>query len=943
MRNLTGFCYQEKAMSEKQIFRNLKKRTFRFGRVLLVAFLLSAHGFSGNLSVEHLRCEYLVNPLGIQNTTPRLSWILTSEERNQVQTAYRILVSSTPEKLANNNADLWDSGKIESNQTNQIVYSGKQLQSRDECYWKVRVWDESGAVSESSVAYWSVGLLNYSDWKAKWITHNVEPFTGDKYEELYLPPARYLRKSFKLGKQIKSAKVYASALGLYELRLNGQKVGDACFTPGWTDYNKRVYYNTYDVTGLLKEGENAIGAILADGWYAGYIGYALFVKLDKVRGFYGESPSFIGQLEVTFTDGSKEIIASSEEWMAGPGPIREADILMGEVYDARLENTGWDQPGFNAENWEKADLGLKLSGALEAYPGVLVKHREEIQPIEMTEPEKGTYIFNLGKNIAGVIRLKVSGEKGEEVTIRYGEMLHDDGSLMTENLRKARATDTYILKGEGVEIWEPRFTYHGFQYVEVTGLSQKPDLSTITGIVMNSDTKQASTFTCSSEMNNQLYQNILTTQFANFFDIPTDCPQRDERLGWTGDAQLYSVSAAYNADVSAFFTKWMQDVDDGQLWYGAYPIFAPIPYIRPYHVPHSPAWSDAGIVIPYNMYKIYGDTLLLRRMYPGMKRFMDFQLSESNGFLRPGSGNNYGDWLSLGKETSKDLIASAYFAYDTKMMFEIAQCLNQEEDAVYYQHLFQNIKKDYTRQYMNEDGSLKEHTQTAYALSLYMGLYPENLKEQGAASLAKMITENGNRFSSGFIGTKHVMLVLSDFGYNDLAYSLFTQTEYPSWGYSVVNGSTSIWERWNSYTKETGFLGGKTRSAMNSFSHYSFGAVAEWMFSKAAGINTDGPGFRKIIIKPSIGEGLQFMNASYNSINGRIVSNWKKGDDRLELHVEIPANTSAQIYVPSVERKKIREGKTLIGKSNDFSIVGINGIYTVLQAGSGVYDFTIEK
>ncbi|MEO0333894.1 MAG: family 78 glycoside hydrolase catalytic domain, partial [Bacteroidota bacterium] len=402
--------------------------------------------------------------------------------------------------------------------------------------------------------------------------------------------------------------------------------------------------------------------------------------------------------------------------------------------------------------------------------------------------------------VAGICELQVEGPAGTKVQLRFGELLHDDGTLMTENLRRARATDTYILRGEGTETWSPRFTYHGFQYVEVTGYPGTPTKESITGLVLSSIEAQASTFKSSNEMNNQLYQNIITTQMANFLEIPTDCPQRDERLGWTGDAQAFCRSATYNANVAAFFTKFLVNLDDAQRWYGAYPNFAPFPYSRPEQ--YSPAWMDAGIIIPYTMYQVYGDVRILERMYPGMKRFMQFQRNASTNYLRPRDGKNWGEWLSVNEETSDDFIASAYYGYDALLMSKMAQALGKEEDARYYTALFDNIKAAFAQKYIKESGHTTEDTQTSYALALHFGLYTEAAAQFGADRLAEKIRANNNKFSTGFLGTKHVMLALSQFGYNDLAYQLFQQTEYPSWGYSVVNGSTSVWERWNSYTKD---------------------------------------------------------------------------------------------------------------------------------------------
>ena len=907
---------------------------------IVITFLSSVYGISINkppLNIDELKTEYHTNPKGIDVLKPRFSWILTGEGRNRTQTAYRILVSSSEKELDKNEGDIWDSGKMFSNNTNQIEYKGVSLTSQKTYYWKVKVWDESATESNwSETAHWSMGLLKFSNWKGLFIGHDVGYDKTDKYDSLYLPPARYLRKSFTPKKKVKKATAYTTALGLYELRLNGNKVGNDYFAPGWTDYNKRLYYQTYDITESIKNGENVIGTIIADGWYAGYIGYGLLVKLDKVREYYGVNPSFMGQIHLEYEDGSIEIIPTDTSWKSSQGAIREADILMGEVYDATMENTGWDAPGYNDKSWKTPKIYTYPNGKLQIHPGGLVKNIERIRPLKITEPQAGTYVFDMGKNFAGITELKVQGPRGTKIQLRFGEILKRDGNIQTENLRLARATDTYILKGDGVEVWQPKFTYHGFQYVEVTGFPGKPDLDAITGIVLSSTENKASTFSSSNTMNNKLYENIKTTQSANFFDIPTDCPQRDERLGWLGDAQTYMRSATYNSDIAAFMTKFLIDVDDAQRWYGAYPNFAPFPYSRPNQ--YAPAWMDAGIIIPYNMYKVYNDTRILEYMYSGMEKFMAFQEDASTNFIRPGGGNNWGDWLSVNETTSHDFIGASFYGFDAKLMAEMAEALGKTNDAIKYNTLFRNIKKAFVKKYILDNGHTSEDTQTTYALALYFDLFPEKLAKKGASRLAEKIRKNGFKFSSGFLGTKHVMLTLSKYGFHDLAYKLFKQTEYPSWGYSVVNGSTSIWERWNSYTKDES-SNSDLNSKMNSFSHYAFGSVAEWMFIHAVGIDTEDSGYRNIIIKPAISKEMNFIKGSYNSINGTISSAWNWDKNHLIMNIEIPTNTNAKVYIPTSNLSEIKEsGKNLTKKPNIKVLQSKDGI-TILKVGSGEYSF----
>ncbi len=878
------------------------------------------------LEIHEPRVEYKVNPEGLDVERPRFSWRLEGEGRDRKQSAYQVEVSK-------GNGSIWESGKVLSDATNQIAYGGEALESATRYVWRVRVWDETDQASEwSDEQFFSTGLLRFSDWQGKFIGHDVGYDTTDKYAELYLPPARYLRKSFVADKPIKRAVAYTTALGLYELRLNNEKVGEQFFLPGWTDYDKRLYYQTFDVTDQLREGQNVIGAEIADGWYAGYVGYALLVQLDKVRNFYGANPSFMGQLHIEYQDGSTEIIATDNTWKGTIGPTIEADIIMGETYDARLEVPGWDTPGFADSTWRNAKIYTYPDGRLQAYPGTYVEEIERLTPVAFTEPKPGVYVFDLGKNIAGVAELKVDAPEGTRIQLKFGELKRQDGTVMTENLRRARATDTYIAKGEGTETWRPKFTYHGFQYVEVTGLDGRPAADAVTGIVMSSIDMNASTFDASNPMNDQLFENIKTTQAANFFEVPTDCPQRDERLGWTGDAQIYARSATYNADVASFFTKYIVDLDDAQRWYGAYPNFAPFPYSRPDQ--YAPAWMDAGVILPWTTWKVYNDTRILDYAWEGMTEFMDFQADAAgDDYLRPGGGNNWGDWLNIGQKTSNDFIGASYYGYDAALMAEMAYALGKDTVAAHYRTLFDSIKLAFAKEYILPDGRTTEDLQTTYALALYFNLYPGELAEAGAARLAQLIELNGDKFTTGFLGTKHVMLVLSEYGYHDLAYRLFQQTEYPSWGYSVVNGSTSIWERWNSYTKDAE-QNAEVNAAMNSFSHYAFGSVAEWMFQYGLGIDTEGPGYRQITIKPAISDEMERMAGSYESINGTIRSAWEKVDGKVHVNVTIPANTTATVYLPTSKDGPVMEGDT------EIEGVWENG-QRLVKIGSGEYAFTV--
>ncbi len=881
--------------------------------------------------VTQLRCEYLENPTAIDTKNLRLSWIMKSCRRGAGQTAYQIRVSSSLEKLKANKADMWDSGKVKSCRSNQIEYRGKALKSRIQCFWKVRIWDERGYESAwSKPAQWSMGLLAKSDFKAKWIQYDTGHLNQDP--DLHLPPSPYFRKAFSVSKKIDSARLYISAKGLFEASINGKRVGRDYFTPGWTSYHKRIYYMTYDVTKMLKKGDNAIGAILASGWYAGYVGFKLHLKMDDNRAFYGEVPALFAQLEIDYTDGSRDTISTDKSWKASTGPILTTELYMGEHYDARLEQKGWDRAKFDDSNWQKVTV-TSVDIRPQAYPAIPVKKIQEITPVKMTKRSKDTYIFNMGQNFAGWVRIKVNGKAGTRITIRHAEMLHQDGSLMTENLRSARCTDVYIKKSDNEEIWEPRFTFHGFQYVELSGLTEKPTGQTVTGIVAHSALAMTSSFECSNTIVNKLYSNITWTQRANFFEVPTDCPQRDERLGWTGDAQVYCRSATYNMDVSAFFTKWLRDLEDDQLDSGAFPDFAPLPFkVGP---GYSPAWMDAGIICPWTIYQVYGDSRIITDHWAAMEKLMDFQLKRSKGYLCPADGNSFGDWLAFGKETPKDFIATVYFAYDAKLMTEMAQAIGRVNDMKKYKVLYEKIRDALLKTYIAKDGRVKGETQSTYTMLLDMGLLPKDLQPKAVRHLVRLIKANNNHLATGFLGIKHLLPVLTRWGYIDLAYELLTKTTFPSWGYPIVNGATTIWERWNSYTKEKGF----ETPEMNSFCHYAFGSVCEWLFRRMAGIDMLEAGFQQILIKPIPSKQIPKISASYDSIYGTIQTAWAIESRKFTLDVSIPANTTAKVYLPTNEPDTITESGKPVDSSRSIEFDAIEDHRSVLNIGSGSYHF----
>jgi len=957
--------------------------------VLLTPLLSTQTLQAARLAPVALRCEYRVNPLGIDEVQPRLTWRVDSATRGAKQTAYRILVASSASALKQNTGDLWDSGTIASSETVNVIYAGQPLASRDQCFWKVCVWDQDGKAIWSKPASWTMGLLQPCDWSADYISyHDTSPVWKDT-ANLFLPPSRQYRKEFATGKKVKRATLYSTALGIDELYLNGQRVGDAWFAPGWSDYRQRAYYWTHDVTGLVKRGDNALAAWVADGWYSGYIGFGLLTGIgtEKLgRYTYGKTPALMLQLEIEYTDGTREQINTDKSWkVTGDGPVREGDFLMGESYDARMENRGWTKPGFDDAAWQGAilasenppapatfyefvnaakpgsrvevkgrpvDLAFQRPPKLEAFPGLPVRAVEEIKPVAITSPTNGVYIFNLGQNFAGVARLKVKGPAGTTIQLRYGEMLHPDGRLMNENYRKARSVDHYVLRGDrSGEEWTPQFTFHGFQYVEVTGFPGKPGKDAITGIVLHSDTPLTSSFECSDPMANRLFKNVVWTQRANFLDLPTDCPQRDERFGWTGDAQIYVRTATYNADVAAFYTKWLRELMESQRPSGTFPGYAPYPFQHGWDF--GTAWCDAGVICPWTIWQAYGDTRIIERCWPYMVRFLDWRKRTSQDFLGINHGNDWGDWLSFGGKTPLDYVDTIYFAYSVQLMADMAQAIGKNQEAADYRELVGRIRTAFNRKYLKADGSLSVDTQTAYALALFVDLIPADLRLKTGKILAAKLqageTADNSGMTTGFLGTRPLLPVLSSVGENDLAVKHFQSRKFASWGYEVDQGATTIWERWNSYTKEHGFGGadGKQNASMNSFAHYSFGAVCEWMLGQLAGIESDGPGFKKIFIRPlppSPGSNperqpINWVKAHYDSVHGRIVSNWRRTTDRFELETIIPANTTATVYVPATSADQVTESGRALSKAKGVKFLRLEGDRAVLAVESGQYHF----
>ncbi len=1150
------------------------ERGFFPGAIVVIALLSwftspSAHAA---LPPVNLRCALRVNPLGIGDVNPRLSWQLqsTGSARGENQSAYQIQAGSSASA-----ADLWDSGKVASGATIDVLYAGLPLTSGQTVFYRVRVYDGSNNVSGwSATAQWSMGLLAATNWTAQWIGYDAaytltpqqtanntlfnasginwircpsqaaqsgiyqsslrkqvvlpagqtftnaivalyadnvcgvfvnglsatnlalrweatarinvtsllhagtntlalaatnsdalpanvigrlvvqfasgsvsnipvdtswkaaqwpaatwiqtnfndsswvsaestgSPWGTPALNEIARVPAPYLRKTFTVTQTITRATVYVTALGAYELHLNGQKVGNDVLTPGWTQFTKRVYYQTYDVTGMTRSGTNTLSAILGDGWYASDLAY------KGTRLNYGGTPRFLAQLVLELADGSQQTIVSDSSWKAAYGPIQFADLLLGSSYDARKELPGWDTTNFDDSAWSPVVTGLSAAaigytnvtvlvsayvtnqvlnfvasngnlggdpaygtvktlqinftlggtnqtrsytenatvniggsgqslaiiqafygnaalfpgnGGLQLQAAVTEPARcfETLAATTLTGPKPGCFTFDLGQNMVGWVRLNISGSIGDRITVRHGEMLNPDGTLYTANLRGANATDYYIFATNGTIVFEPRFTFHGFRYVEVRGLSVPPTVSSVTGIVVHSDLPLTGDFACSSPLVNQLFHNIIWGQKGNYLEVPTDCPQRDERMGWTGDTQFFVPTAAYNFDVQSFFRRHLVTLcEDSQRADGSFAHVAP-----DLDGTGSAAWGDAGWICPYTMYRTYGDTNVIAEHYASFQRYGNYFTAHATNNVVASLASDFGDWLNLGGGATGTVIDTAYYAYYAQAMSEMAAAIGKSADAATYAALHSNILVAFAN-FFNADGSFKDGSgQTGYALAYTLDLVPATLRTQVAQKFADAIAQYDNHLATGFIGTPRLLPALHAAGRDDLAYTLLLQQTYPSWLYQVTLGATTMWERWDGWTPAGGFQS----VGMNSFNHYAFGAVGEYLYSAVGGINPTSPGYKTIRIQPVVGAGLTWARTSFNSTCGLISTAWTNTGSAINLDVVIPPNTTAQVYVPTTNAAGITESGLPAVSSPGLIYVGTSNGCAIYNVGSGHY------
>ncbi len=889
-------------------------------------------------SITALQCESKSNPLGIDILRPRLSWQLQSSRRGEAQSAYRILVA-TAEPLLQSTPDLWDSGKITSGQSLNIEYDGKALALAQTCYWKVIIWNLDGAEITSDPATFETGLLAPSDWQAKWIDNpdaqhvvgyvapGVKSATTSSRPPIPFTAPPYFRKTYAITKPIARARLYASALGLYRCSINGRPVPGAVLTPDWTDYRKRVQYQAYDVATLLQQGPNAIGVLLADGWYSGHVGLT--------RGHvYGQRPAFLAQLVISYTDGSQDIIPTDASWKTAASPLLSSDLLNGEDYDAQTETPNWDTASFDDTNWKTATVRDDRP-TLQAQIAPPVREIEQLPVKSITEPAPGHFTYDFDQNLVGYVRLKITAPAGTKLTLKFAEMLNPDRTIYTANLRGARATDTYMCRGGGEETWQPHFTFHGFRYAEITGAPEKIDPANLTAIVISSDCPQTGAWQCSDPLLNQLQSNIVWGQRGNYLSVPTDCPQRDERLGWMGDAQVFIRTATFNNDVRAFFDHWLLDVAEAQGANGAYSDVSP----KVTTGEGVAAWADAGIICPWTLYQTSADTRILARQYDSMARYIDYLKANSKNLIRPAKG--YGDWLSIQANTPKDLLATAYFAYSAHLMASIAAVLNKNDDATKYNQLFEDIRKAFNEKFVSADGRLTGNTQTAYLLALKFNLLDEPNQKRAVQYLVDDIHAKNDHLSTGFVGVSYLLPILTQYGHTDLAYRLLNQDTFPSWLFSVKQGATTIWERWDGWTPEKGFQ----TPTMNSFNHYSLGSCGQWMYETITGICPDpaNPGYKHILIHPIPGGNLTSAKATCKSPYGLITADWQLKNNQFTLAVTIPPNTTATVQIPTANPQSLKESTRSIDAIKEIKTLPAQPGCATVEIPSGSYTFTADQ
>ena len=897
-----------------------------------------------NLTVEHR-----TNPAGLQNKVPRLSWKLRAEDKGKIQTAYRIIAASSEEKLKNNESDLWDSGKKKS-PSNYLVYykSSKPLDARQTVYWKVQVWDEKDAASPwSESSRFTVGISSSNSWEAEWISFRDGIPLHRNPASLHLPAPRYYRTDFEIGKKVVRAQLHATALGIYEVHLNGEKVGDARLAPGWSDYSRRVYYQTYDVTSQVTKGGNCIGAVVAEGWYAGYVGSAKRKKFGPFgtgRNLYGKTPALLLQLHLDFEDGTTRVVTTDPSWKVTTGPEFEADLLMGEGYDATRELNGWSQPGYEDGTWDRAvaagdnkavrgifqdqsgkrpvDLGFVKPDRMEVYPAPPVRVVDRRKAISVTKSRPGCYLFDFGRNFTGNVSLELAGkivEKGQRLTLRYAVDLSD---LDADRRRETNATDTYICKGaqEG-EHWTPRFTIHTFRFAEIEGLEDQPRLDTLAGLVIHSDLPLTSSFESSSDRLNEIFRNCVWTQRANWIDLPSSSERVNERMGDLGAAQLFTKAACYHMDNSAFLRKWFREVSEARDKSGNFRKYAPFAFSED-RIPYGAGASDAGILAVFDYWWMYGDDEVVKDHWVAMKKYLNIRYDSYQGGRGRSFGTAWGDRMHQNDPTPPKLIELAMLALNYRLMGEMSRVAGNPIDHLTFSKTFVELQEEFRKSYVNADGSLKVKSQTAHVLTLRFGLLTQASRGKVISDLLKLLREKESATNSGIttgaIGTKSLLPVLSFTGNQGVALKLVQSPKFPSWGYGIEQGATTL-RSWGP--------GGKVRARQDPDLDLGYGAVSEWMISMLAGIDTVFPGFRRLRLEPRIPESqpgknpktLTWVKAHYDSCRGRISAHWNlRENGSLLYECSIPVQTTAMLRLPAKDGSRITIDGVVLGEKRSF-------------------------
>ncbi|KAA5824867.1 Bacterial alpha-L-rhamnosidase [Algibacter amylolyticus] len=880
--------------------------------------------------------EGFENPLGFYDANPTFSWKLPVSENIKSQSAYQIVAASSPDLLPDN-ADLWNSKKQQSSQSTWVKYEGAALQSRQKVYWQVKYWNQDGEASKwSEINHFEMGLLNNSDWKAKWVGLDTAKDSIRGREKVLIHKPQYLRKAFELSKDVTSARLYITSKGVFDVSINGENVSDDVMSPGFTTYNKRIETLTYDVTNLIEPGQNAIGVELASGWYSGRLLWGTTPWDNTI------SPKVLAQLEITMNDGSKEIIVSDASWKGmSNGPLQFAEIYDGEIYNANLEMPHWTTNNFDDKDWtnvEVANLDDKVK--LEPKRHTTTKGKIELKPQEITKKD-GAIIFDLKQNMVGVPFVKVPMKKGDTLQIRFAEMLSPDGTFYTKNYRSAHSTDYYIAAEDGDIAYQPKFTFHGFRFVELSGFdtSKTPTEDWVTGIVQYSDFDDNGTFKSSHEKLNQLQSNIVWGLRGNFLDIPTDCPQRNERLGWTGDAQVFGPTSMFNADVYKFWASWLQSVREAQLEDGAIPWT--VPDSRGNKIASS-GWGDVGTIIPWKIFMRTGDVGFLEDNFEMMKNWVGYHQKKSNKHISnmmsfsdwlqpfPESGDNKGD-------TSRNLIGTAFFAHSAKLTAHTAKVLGKTEEHAKYEALYKTVAKAFDNEFFDDEGKVKgvAETQTSYLLALAFDLLPESKIKNAQANLLRKLKDADYHLRTGFLGTPLLSRVLDDMGEVDMVYKLLFNETYPSWFYSINQGATTIWERWNSYSKTEGY----NPMSMNSLNHYAYGAIGEWMYERIAGIAPLEAGYKTILIAPQARQPLSSASASLNTPHGKVSSAWEVKEGKFYLETVIPPNTTAKVIIPGNTANELQLNSEVFKSHNQVELVKTNDTSFLLLVQPGTYKF----